>query len=41
MRGGAWESHALHLRSADRNSMGSDDREYGRLIGLRIVREIP
>lgn len=39
MRGGAWESHALHLRSADRSPMGADDRTYGRLIGFRVVRE--
>lgn len=39
MRGGAWESHALHLRSADRCPMGADDRTYGRLIGFRVVRE--
>lgn len=41
MRGGAWESHALHQRAADRSPMGADDREYGRLIGLRLVREVP
>lgn len=39
MRGGAWESHALHLRSADRSPMAPEDREYGRLIGLRLVRD--
>jgi formylglycine-generating enzyme required for sulfatase activity len=39
MRGGAWESHALHLRSADRSPIPPDNLEYGRLIGLRLVRE--
>jgi formylglycine-generating enzyme required for sulfatase activity len=41
MRGGAWESHALHLRSADRSPIAPDSLEYGRLIGLRLVREWP
>jgi formylglycine-generating enzyme required for sulfatase activity len=39
MRGGAWESHALHLRSADRSPIAPDSLEYGRLIGLRLLRE--
>jgi len=41
MRGGAWESHALHLRSADRSPIAPDGKEYGRLIGFRLVREWP
>jgi formylglycine-generating enzyme required for sulfatase activity len=36
MRGGAWESHALHHRSADRSLALPGDS--GRLIGLRLVR---
>ncbi len=40
-RGGAWESHALHHRSADRSTVKPDDLTYGRLIGLRVVRLYP
>ncbi|MBD3266921.1 SUMF1/EgtB/PvdO family nonheme iron enzyme [bacterium] len=41
MRGGAWESHALHLRSADRSPIPPDSLQYGRLIGLRLARDYP
>jgi formylglycine-generating enzyme required for sulfatase activity len=41
MRGGAWESHALHLRSADRSLNLPDDIENGRLIGLRLAADVP
>jgi formylglycine-generating enzyme required for sulfatase activity len=41
MRGGAWESHALHLRSADRSPIPPDNGGYGRLIGFRVAREHP
>lgn len=37
MRGGGWESYALHLRSADRCPTQPNDLRNGRLIGLRIA----
>jgi formylglycine-generating enzyme required for sulfatase activity len=40
MRGGAWESHALHQRSSDRSPIAPDNKEYGRLTGLRLVRNL-
>lgn len=39
MRGGAWQSHALHHRSADRSAVPPEDLKYGELIGLRLIRD--
>lgn len=38
MKGGAWMSYALHLRSSDRSL--TKPHEHGNYLGLRIVREL-